>query len=150
MRLKTLSTLFVILAGILLAVPPVAAQSPHNSAMVVIVSDPSGMPVPGAGVTVTNAATGAARRATTGQDGSATFAALPLTGGYKVTVALSGFETREVAGLSLRDGEKAAVRVTLEVEGKKSDVTVYGTAEGVRADAQIGRRLDASEIEETP
>ena len=29
-------------------------------------------------------------------------------------------------------------------------MTVYGTAEGVRADPQIGRRLDSATIDETP
>src|SRR5207302_9979577 len=29
-------------------------------------------------------------------------------------------------------------------------VTAFGTAEGVRADAQIGRRLDSAQIDETP
>src|SRR5262249_14893934 len=41
-------------------------------------------------------------------------------------------------------------RVKLLVGSEKSEVTVYGTAEGVRADAQIGRRLDSATIDETP
>ena len=38
----------------------------------------------------------------------------------------------------------------LLVGSEKAEVTVYGTAEGVRADPQIGRRLDSPQIDETP
>lgn len=142
--------ILLILSGVLLAAWPAVSQSPNNAGIVVVVSDPSGARVPGAAVTVTNTSTGAVRQATTGPDGSATLTALPLTGEYRVAVAMPGFTARDVTGLALRDGEKAAVRIKLEVAGSQNEVTVYGTAEGVRADAQIGLRLDADRIEETP
>jgi hypothetical protein len=138
------------LAGILLAVLPAAAQSPNTAAIVVVVSDPSGALVPGAAVKVTNTATAAVREATTGPDGSVALTALPLTGQYTVAVALSGFTARDVTGLVLRPGEKVTVKLRLEVAGSSSEVTVFGTAEGVRADPQIGRTLDHTEIDETP
>ena len=47
-------------------------------------------------------------------------------------------------------GETATLRVKLLVGSEKSEVTVYGTTAGVRADAQIGRRLDSPTIDETP
>jgi Carboxypeptidase regulatory-like domain/TonB dependent receptor len=140
----------LILAGLMLASTPAAAQSPNNAAIVVVVRDPSDALVPGAAVKVTNTATGAVREATTGPDGSVTVAALPLTGGYKVAVVLSGFTARDVMGLTLRPGEKATVKVKLEVAGSQSEVTVFGTAEGVRADPQIGRALDHREVDGTP
>jgi hypothetical protein len=40
--------------------------------------------------------------------------------------------------------------VRMVVAGKTSEVTVYGTTEGTRADAQIGRRLDSQAIDNTP
>ncbi len=140
----------LILAGVLLAFMPAAAQSPNNAGMVVVVTDQSDALVPGAAVTVTNTATGAVRQGTTGPDGSVTMAGLPLTGEYKVAVTLSGFTARDVTGLTLRDGEKAKVKVKLQVAASQSEVTVYGTAEGVRADAQLGLRIDAARIDETP
>src|SRR5262249_4223335 len=99
---------------------------------------------------VTNTATGAMRQATTGPEGSVTMAALPLTGEYRIAVSKQGFTADDVTGLTLRSGEKAAVKVKLQVAGQKGEVTVYGTTEGVRADAQIGRRIDAPQIDETP
>ena len=140
----------LILTGVLLAVLPAAAQAPNTAGIVVVVADPSGALVPGAAVTVTNTATGSSRQATTGQDGSAKFAALPLNGLYKVAVAIPGFTAKDVTGLTLRDGENATVKIKLEVAGAQSEVTVFGTTEGVRADAQLGLRLEDNQIEELP
>ncbi|HTS03721.1 MAG TPA: TonB-dependent receptor [Thermoanaerobaculia bacterium] len=138
------------LAAVLSAARLATAQSPNTAAMTVAVSDPSDAAVPGATVTVTNTATGAVRQATTGPDGTVTMTALPLNGAYRVAVVLSGFTARDVTGLFLRAGEKATIKVRLEVAGSRSDVTVYGTTQGVRADAQIGTRLVATRIDETP
>ena len=42
------------------------------------------------------------------------------------------------------------MKVRLEVAGEQSEVTVFGTAEGVRADAQIGLRLAAQPDRRSP
>ena len=126
------------------------AQSPNTATMMVIVSDQSGAMVTDAQVTVLNTATGASRLAVTGSDGSATFAALSLTGTYKVTVARQGFGTEERENLSLRSGETATLKVTLLAGSEKAEVTIYGTAEGVRSDPQIGLPLPSNHIEEVP
>ncbi|HKA21497.1 MAG TPA: carboxypeptidase regulatory-like domain-containing protein [Blastocatellia bacterium] len=127
-----------------------AAQSPNTSTMIVTVVDQTGAVVRDAKVSVTNTATGAVREAVSGEGGSATIAALPLTGEYKVTVAMTGFTSEDVTGLTLRSGETATVKVKLVATGGKSEVTVYGTTEGVRADPQIGLPLKSEQIDETP
>ncbi len=134
--------------GILAAT--VLAQSPNTSTVVVLVTDQSGAVVDGAKVSVTNDQTGAVRESRSGADGSATFPALSLTGTYTVTVAKQGFATEEHKDVSLRAGETATLRVKLVVGSEKSEVTVYGTNAGVRADPQIGRRLDSPTVDETP
>ena len=126
------------------------AQSPNTASMIVTVVDQNGAIVKGAQVSVVNTATGAAREVLSGDEGRATIAALSLTGNYKVTVTMTGFTAEEVTGLSLRAGETAAVKVKLIASGGQSEVTVYGTAEGVRADAQIGLSLETKKIDETP
>jgi hypothetical protein len=131
-------------------VPSAIAQSPNTATMIVTVVDQSGAVVKDAKVSVVNTATGAVRDATSGDDGSATIAALSLTGEYKVTVALSGFTSEDVTGLTLRAGETATVKVKLVASGGKAEVTVFGTTEGTRAEPQIGRRLDSPTIDETP
>ena len=45
---------------------------------------------------------------------------------------------------------RATVRVRLTASGGASQVTVYGTATGVRSDPQLGMRLDAEQIEQVP
>jgi hypothetical protein len=125
-------------------------QSPNNSALVVVVTDQSGARVPGAQVAIVNGDIALSRDATTGDDGSVTAPALPLTGAYSVTVSKSGFETQTAQNVALRAGETATVRVRLTASGGASAVTVYGTTQGVRADPQKGARIDSQAIDETP
>src|SRR5215813_2030800 len=127
-----------------------AAQSPNTSAMIVTVVDQTGAVIRDAKVFVTNIATGDVREAVSGEGGSATIAALPLTGEYKVTVAMTGFTSEDVTGLKLLAGETATVKIKLVASGGKSEVTVYGTTEGVRATPQIGLPLKSEQIDETP
>jgi hypothetical protein len=101
-------------------------------------------------VSVINSQTGALREAASGSDGSVTFAALSLTGRYTVAVSKEGFGSEERNDVTLRAGETATLKVKLLVGTEKTEVTVYGTAEGVRADPQIGRPLDSATIDETP
>src|SRR6185436_9273751 len=110
----------------------------------------SGAMVADAKVSVTNNQTGAVRDAVSGSDGSATIPALSLTGTYTVGVSKQGFGSEERTDVKLRAGETATLKVKLLVGSEKTEVTVYGTAAGVRADAQIGRRLDSPQIDETP
>jgi hypothetical protein len=126
------------------------AQSPNTATMMVVVNDQNGAVVRDARVSVVNTATGASREAVSGDDGIATFAALSLTGSYKVTVTREGFGNEERDGLTLRSGETATLKVTLQAGSQNAVVTVYGTVEGVRADPQIGLPLPSQQIDETP
>jgi hypothetical protein len=130
--------------------PPATAQSPNTASMIVVVVDQNGAVVRGANVSVVNTATGATREAVAGDEGTATVAALPLTGKYKVTVTMTGFTSRDVTGLALRAGETATVKVELVTGGEQSEVTVYGTTEGVRTNPQIGVPLRSEQINEIP
>ena len=129
---------------------PGLAQSPNTATMIVVVVDHSGASVKDAKVSVVNTATGAVRESVSGNDGSATIPALSLTGSYRVDVSKAGFGNEELEGITLRAGETATLNVKLLLGAEKAEVTVYGTAEGVRADPQIGRRLDSGQIDETP
>lgn len=145
--MKIITTLFVSL----LAVAPLArAQSPNTGAIIVIVDDQSGGAIADAHIAVVNTATAAAREIASGADGAATIAALPLAGAYSVTVSKSGFSTETLQNITLRGGETATLRVRLHVGTAQSDVVVYGTTAGVRADPQLGMRLPDTQIDETP
>jgi carboxypeptidase family protein/TonB-dependent receptor-like protein len=144
--MKTLSAILTLM----LCAAPVFAQSPNNSTIVVLVTDQSGAVVRDAKVSIANNQTGAVRDVASGSDGSATITALPLTGTYRVLVSKQGFSDEQLDDVTLRAGETATLKVRLTVGAAKTEVTVYGTTEGVRTDAQIGRRLDTATIDETP
>src|SRR5436190_20624755 len=127
-----------------------SAQSPNTSSMTVTVVDQNGAVVKGAHVTVVNPDTGATREAISGDEGTVTIAGLSLTGQYKVSVTMTGFTAEDVSGLVLRAGEIANVKVKLVASGGQSEVTVYGTAQGVRAKPQIGLPLNSPQIHKTP
>ena len=129
---------------------PVNAQSPNTAAVIVAVTDQSGAVVPGAQISVANADTGATREATSGPDGSATIAALPVGGTYAIRIAKAGFSNEGVTELVLRAGESAKVRVKLLATGGTSEVAVYGTAQGIRTDPELGTRLASDQIDEIP
>ena len=137
-------------ACVLASTPSATAQSTNTSTIVVLVADQSGAMVTDAKVSVTNNETGAVRDVASGSDGSATIPALSLTGTYTVSVSKPGFGTEERKDVTLRAGETATLKVKLLVGSEKTEVTVYGTNQGVRADSQIGRRLDSPTIDDTP
>ncbi len=126
------------------------AQSTNTSTIVVVVTDQTGAVFKDANVSVTSDSNGTVREVKSGSDGRATIPAVGLTGTYTISVSSEGFTTATVRGIVLRSGETATFQVTLKIGVVPSTVTVFGTAEGVRADSQIGRRLDAATIDETP
>jgi hypothetical protein len=126
------------------------AQSPNTAGIIVTVVDQNDALVRGASISVTNTATGAVRAAVSREDGTATIAALSLTGEYKVSVTMSGFSAQEASGLKLRASETAMVKIKLVASGGQNQVTVFGTTEGVRTTPQIGVPLESKQIDEVP
>ena len=148
MKLNSLLTLLFV--PLFFVTATAVAQSLNTATIIVIVADQSGAVVKDAKVSVVNTATGNTRDAVSGSDGAAIFSGLSLTGTYKVVVSREGFGNEERDGLTLRSGESATIKVTLLAGSQKAEVTVYGTAEGVRADAQIGLPLASKQIDEVP
>ncbi len=126
------------------------AQSPNTASVVVVVEDQNGAVVRDAKVSIVNDATGAMREVVSGSEGSATIPALSLTGTYTVRVSKDGFAPEERKGIELRSGETATIKVSLSVGASKAEVTVFGTAEGVHANPQIGLPLENKQINATP
>ena len=144
------SSLSLLLFLFVLTAVPAVAQTPNTATIIVTVVDEKGAVITDANVSVLNTATGALREARSTDEGNATFPALSLTGTYTVTVSHQGFGNEERKDLTLRSGETASVKVTLLAGSQRAEVTVYGTAEGVRADPQVGLPLPPSVIDETP
>src|SRR5829696_1775968 len=79
--------------------------------------------IPGAGVTVTNVAANVARTATT--DGEGNYVVTPLDpGAYRVTAAVSGFQTTVREGVELMVGQAARVELTLAISTLATEVLV--------------------------
>ena len=150
MTVVKLLSLPVVLCALVLLAAPAFAQSPNTATIVVIVSDQFGAVITNANVTVLNSATGDSREAVSGTDGRATFAGLSLTGTYKVTVARDSFGTEQRENLALRSGETATLQVTLLPGSQSAEVTVFGTAAGVRAEPLIGVPLTSEHIDQVP
>src|SRR4051812_12323661 len=100
MHTRPLLRVLSILLLIALAAPAYA-QSPNTASIVVVVVDQTGGVVKDATVSVTNTETGATREGLSGPEGSASFAALPLTGRYSIRVSKTGFLDDDVSGVML-------------------------------------------------
>ena len=130
---------------------PAFSQTRDLAAITGHVRDSQAGSLRGAEVILHNADTGFDRSTKTGEDGSYTFIGLPLTGKYSLGVRAANFAPAEHKDIALRAGETAEVDFTLNVAGTATQVTVYGTADGVQADsAAISTRLDLQKIENTP
>src|SRR5579864_1584172 len=141
---------FGVVAVLFIATTAAYAQSPNTASIRVLVVDQTGGVVPGATISAVNSQTSTMRTVTSGDDGYALIAALPVSGAYRVSVQLAGFTAQDATDIVLRAGETASVRVKLMASGGTSEVTVYGSVEGVRNDPELGTRLDSATIEETP
>ena len=147
---KSLRFLLLLLAPILLIASPIAAQSPNTASIIVVVVDQNDAVVKDAKILVTNEATGAVRETVSSSDGSATIPGLSLTGTYALTVSKEGFGNEERKDISLRSGETATLKVALQVGSSKSEVTIFGTTEGVRSNPQIGLPLNGVQLAQAP
>lgn len=127
------------------------AQAPDRATLRGQVVDVNGAALRGAQIVATNASTGLTRRAKTGGGGWYALVDLPVTGKYRVRVSMAGFTAKDVGPFRLRSGETATVLVTLSPQASRSEITVYGTGEGVPSGSpQLGIRLDAGAIMHAP
>ncbi len=107
--------------------------------------------VAGASVTLTNELTGLKRTAQTGSHGEFTLTGLPIAGAYDVVAVKDGFAPADLKPITLSAGTAASITVVLAVAGGNTVVTVEGAAaDVVLNEPQIGVRLDAKKMEDTP
>src|SRR6266481_5967134 len=124
-----LASLKSMLAGalLLLLVLGCATMAPaqvNTATLSGTVSDPQGLPVKGAKVTMTNAGTGAQRTSVTDDAGRYNLVGLP-PGEYKMAVdGGANFSVYEHASIVLTVGETAAFDPRLELKGVQQSVTV--------------------------
>jgi hypothetical protein len=112
--------------------------------------DQAGAPVPGASVTLTAVATGAARTAFTSADGAYVAAGL-ASGRYRVRVELAGFRPLTREGVQLATGETVRLDLQLELGSLNEAVTVTADAPLLRsASSGLGHVVDNQRIVALP
>ena len=122
---RTASTWMLALLCACAATAPLVAQS-VDTGILGTVLDGTGAVIPGADMTVTNAATGVAQTVVTNPNGTFEIRYL-LPGEYVVQAAISGFRTERTT-VTLRVGQLARVNFTLQVGsiGEVVDVEAQG------------------------
>jgi hypothetical protein len=114
------------------------------------VTDPSGAPVPNANVTISNAATGAARSTVTNSEGIYAFPALQ-PGDYSIKVDKQGFKTYSQTGISIQVQQQLRVDVTLSIGQVSDTVEVNAQVAGLATEnATVGTVVENKRIVELP
>jgi Carboxypeptidase regulatory-like domain len=133
-------------AWLLLSLPLTHAQT--TAQLTGTVQDASGGVIPGAQVTLTDEATGAARVVETNGQGLYAFPAT-VPGTYTIKVSAKSFQLKELTGLAVHAGDQLAIPVfSLTVGTASVTVTVSAASEMITTDS--GQRtsvLDAKQIE---
>src|SRR5207247_3764499 len=113
-------------AGLVLAVVICGGQS-LDTGILGTVTDPNGAVVPGASVTISDAATGLVRTVTTGQEGGYEVRYL-RPGNYAVEVRATGFRSERRTAINLQISQLARIDVTLLVGEVRETVEVSSAA----------------------
>ncbi len=122
MCLRLVARFACVLTVVIVGVVPALAQL-QGARIVGTIHDPQNAGIPGATVTVTNTATNVARTVTSDLEGN--FVVTPLDPGtYKVTAAISGFQTTVREGVELTVGQAARVELTLALSTLTTEVLV--------------------------
>ncbi len=137
--------------GVLLLFTASAALAQGPSGEITgLVTDTSGAVVPGASISVENAATGAIRQVTTNEAGRYSIPAL-LPGTYSVTTEKPGFQKQVRSNLLLQVQQIARVDFSLSVGEVTQTLEVVGLAPQLSTeDATVGQVIENRRIVELP
>jgi hypothetical protein len=107
-----------------------SAQTLESAQIRGIVYDQTKAALPGATVTLTNAATGFTRTVATNADGAYNFAQVPA-GTYNMHAELSGFAPTQVTGLVASIGAALTYDITMGLAGQKEAVQVEASGAAI-------------------
>jgi Carboxypeptidase regulatory-like domain/TonB dependent receptor len=140
-----------VLSIVVLCVTPLVAQTPDTATLQGTITDPAHALIVGAHIAITNETTGLTRAVDSDSTGRFTFAGLPVSGAYSLSVTKNGFADAQTAHVQLTPGSSAIIALTLKIAGERSIVTVEGTATGLRIDQpQLGIYLTTEQMQQTP
>jgi hypothetical protein len=114
------------------------------------IKDPAGAVVPGASVTLTNQATGVARKVNSSSSGTYVFEAVPA-GTYNLRVEANGFKTYLATGIQVHVQNVVAADVALYVGAVSEVLTVTSQLQLLQAqDASLGRTIGTRSVNDLP
>jgi hypothetical protein len=136
-----------LLAVLLLGASEIYGQTITGS-IIGSISDPSGLPVAGAEVSLTQANTGVLRKSKSGPDGAFVFNAVE-PGAYNLSVVMSGFKKTDRTSINLTASERLSLgTIALEVGSVNESITVEAqgtavqTASSERSGVLTGSQVD--------
>jgi len=148
---RSLGVCAVILCVLVLTFPADSAAQVNTATLSGTVTDPQGLTVRGAQVTVTSATTGAQRTIVADEDGRYILIGLP-PGQYKMTVdGGANFATYQDLAVVLTVGQAAILNPQLQLRGQQQTVTV--TSETALVETQktdVSTTIDSTQITNLP
>ncbi len=147
--IRSFATLLV-LAGILVLAPATGFAQEAAATVNGVVSDPSGAPIPGAAVELTNVNTGVVRTTATNTDGNYLF--LNVTPGvYTMRAVAHGFSPVTQSQVTLQVNQTATFDFHLKVGQEQQSVTVSAEAAAVEAStAELGVVVNTQQVNNLP
>jgi hypothetical protein len=144
---KALSAFIRVHLWLALFVAPLIAQNAELSGLI---TDPSGLAVPGAWVVVQSADTGATRTVSSNQQGEHSVPAL-LPGPYNITIEANGFKTVHQNGIVVEVDQRARLDFALTVGSNTESITVQGSASLLNtSDASVSTLIGNQFVENLP
>jgi hypothetical protein len=139
----------LLLAGVL-GISQIAFSQDVTAAIVGTVTDPSGAPISGASITVTDTERGTVLTARTTDVGSYTVLRVPI-GTYTLKVSAPGFQTSSYPAFTLQLNQTARLNVEMKVGQISQTVEVTDSAPVLQSQtAEVGTVIDARTSDNLP
>src|SRR5260370_42493031 len=114
------------------------------------VTDPTGLPVPNAQVSLQSATENASRETVTNTGGQYVIPAIP-PGTYRLSVKASGFQSQTFTGIGLTSGQGSTLNATLSISQATAEVTVNEAPPLLESTtATLGSVVDSHQFTELP
>lgn len=143
--------LLVVLFCVLIASPGALMAAVTTGTIQVIVTDPSGTPLPGVTVTAAAADTTTRRTEVTNEQGAASLVSLDPSRQYTVDASLEGFGKTQTKNVGVSSSQTATVRINLSMASVSESITVTADAPIVdTTSAATGQELTLELTESLP